>query len=46
MVLVMVGGVWASFIIAIPSFLFNCFLSQVVFMSRQLRMKCSGLLQW
>ena len=44
--LAVVGGVWAPFVDAIPSFLFNCFLSQEVFISRQLLMKCSGLLQW
>ena len=46
MALVNVKGVWAPFIDAIPSFLFNCFLSLEVFTSRQLQMKCSGLLQW
>ena len=34
------------FTITIPSFLFNCFLYLAVFMSGQLRIKCSGLLQW
>ena len=46
MALMVVGGVWAPFIIAIPSFLFNCFLSLVVFISGQSWMKCLGLLQW
>ena len=46
MVLIVVGGVWAPFIDAIPSFPFNCFLSLEVFKSGQLQMKCSGLLQW
>ena len=32
----------APFAVTIPSFLFNCFLSLAVFMSRQLRIKCSG----
>ena len=44
--LIVVGGVQAPFINAIPSFPFNCFLSLEVFTSRQLQMKCSGLLQW
>ena len=43
---IVVGGVQAPFIDAIPSFPFNYFLSLVVFINRQLRMKCSGLLQW
>ena len=46
MALVIVRGVQASFINAIPSFPFNCFLSLEVFISGQLWMKCSGLLQW
>ena len=46
MALIIVGGVWAPFIVAIPSFPFNCFFSLEVFTSRQLQMKCSGLLQW
>ena len=40
------GGVWAPFIVTVPSFLFNCFLSLAVFMSGQLQIKCLGLLQW
>ena len=43
---IVVGGVWAPFIDAVPSFLFNCFLSLEVFKSRQLQTKCSGLLKW
>ena len=35
-VFVVVGGVWAPFIVAIPSFPFNCFLSLDVFTSGQL----------
>ena len=46
MAFIVVGGVWAPFIIAIPSFPFNCFLSLAVFISRQFWTKCSGLLQW
>ena len=38
-VLVIVRGVQAPFIIAIPSFPFNCFLSLEVFTSRQFQMK-------
>ena len=44
--LIIVRGVWAPFIDAVPSFPFNCFLSLEVFTSEQLQMKCSGLLQW
>ena len=44
--LVVVGGIQAPFIDAIPSFPFNCFLSLEVFINGQLWMKCLGLLQW
>ena len=44
-VLVIVRGVQAPFIDAVPSFPFNYFLSLEVFTSGQLWMKCSGLLQ-
>ena len=40
MALVVAGGVWAPFIIAVPSFLFNCFLSLAVFIRGQLQIKC------
>ena len=43
---VIVQGVQAPFIDAVPSFLFNCFFSLEIFTSGQLQMKCSGLLQW
>ena len=46
MAFVVVRGVWAPFIVAVPSFSFNCFLSLAVFISGQSWMKCSGLLQW
>ena len=46
MALVVVGEVWAPFIVAIPSFPFNCFLSLVDFINGQLWMKCLGPLQW
>ena len=46
MAVMVVRGVWAPFVIAIPSFLFNYFLSLVDFISGQLQMKCLGLLQW
>ena len=37
----------SRFPLSMPSsFPFNCFLSLAVFISRQLRMKCLGLLQW
>ena len=41
-----VGWVQASFFDAIPSLPFNCSLSLKDFMSRQLQIKCSGILQW
>ena len=44
MVLVVVRGLQAPFINAIPFFPFNCFLSLEVFISGQLWMKCLGLL--
>ena len=44
--LIIVRRVQAPFFVAIPSFPFNCFLSLTAFISRQLWMKCSGLLQW
>ena len=43
--LVVVRGVQSPFIDAISSFLFNSFLSLEVFISGQLQMKCSGLLE-
>ena len=46
MALAIVRGVLAPFVITILSFPFNYFLSLEVFTSRQLWMKCSGLLQW
>ena len=46
MALVVVRGVWAPFVNAIPSLPFNCFFSLEVFTSRQLWIKCSRLLQW
>ena len=46
MALMVVGGVQAPFVIVIPSFPFNCFLSLAAFISGQLQMKCLGLLQW
>ena len=46
MVLVIVRGVQAPYIDAIPSFPFNSFFSLEVFTGWQLQMKCSGLLQW
>ena len=46
MALVVVRGVQAPFIDAVPSFPFNCFLSLEIFISGQLWMKCLGLLQW
>ena len=39
------GGVRAPFFDTVPSLLFNCVFSLKVFMSRQLWIKCSGLLQ-
>ena len=45
MAFVVVRVPWAPFIIAIPSFLFNCFLSLAFFISGQLQMKCLELLQ-
>ena len=46
MVLVIVREVQTPFINAVPSFPFNCLFSLEVFTSRQLQMKCPGLLQW
>ena len=43
---IVVRGIQAPLVSAIPSFLFNCFLSLVVFTSGQLWMKSLGLLQW
>ena len=45
MVPVALGGVWTPFVVTIPSFPFNGFLSLVVFISGQLGIKCSELLQ-
>ena len=43
--LAVVRRVLAPFIDAVPSLPFNCYFSLEVFMSGQLQMKCSGLLQ-
>ena len=44
-VLTIARGVWAPFFNTIPSLPFNCAFSLEIFMSRQLQIKCSGLLQ-
>ena len=44
-VLTIVGEVWAPFFDTVPSLLFNCAFFLKVFMSRQLWIKCSRLLQ-